>query len=133
MIHPHTFSMSLPCKCHVETVTWICNYSFNKMHARVQLPRRLRYSPFQVGKMLLHNVRLPNLLLITTLTLFTCLSSIVCIHKYPPQSHTRVYIYTDTLQSCWPCDSSSNGYRWLHFVQAYRADVAILLRLMSRS
>lgn len=31
-----------------------------------------------------------------------------------------------TLHSCWPCDSSSKGYRWLHLVQAYRADVAIL-------
>lgn len=69
---------------------------FDEMHARVQLPSRLRYSPFQVGKMLLHNVSLPNLLLITTLTLFMCLSSIVCIHKRihrPPQTHTRVYIH----------------------------------------
>lgn len=31
-----------------------------------------------------------------------------------------------TLHSCWPWDSSSKGYRWLHLVQAYRADVAIL-------
>lgn len=42
MIHPHTFSMLLPCKCHVEAVTWIFCYTFDEMHARVQLPRRLR-------------------------------------------------------------------------------------------
>jgi len=34
-----------------------------------------------------------------------------------------------SLHSCWPCDSSSKGYRWLHFVQAYRADVAILAQI----
>lgn len=41
-------------------------------------------------------------------------------------SHTRSQTHRSTLHSCWPCDSSSKGYRWLHFVQAYRADVAIL-------
>lgn len=67
---------------------------FDKMHARVQLLKRLRCSPFQVGRMLLHNVSLPNLLLITTLTLFMCLSSIVCIHKrIPPSTQTHVYIH----------------------------------------
>ena len=52
-----------------------------------------------------------------------------CIRHPRPHTHTHPV----TLHSCWPCDSSSKGYRWLHFVQAYRADVAILAELMSPS
>lgn len=32
----------------------------------------------------------------------------------PPRHRRR----RRTLHSCWPCESSSNGYRWLHLVQA---------------
>lgn len=41
-------------------------------------------------------------------------------------TYTHTHTHSQTLHSCCPCDSSSKGYRWLHFVQAYRADVAIL-------
>lgn len=80
--------------------------------------------------MLLHNLTLPNLLLIVTLTLTQCLRSRLFSVLFAA-IHDPTHTYSNTLHSCWPCDSSSKGYRWLHFVQAYRADVAILPQLMS--
>ncbi len=47
-------------------------------------------------------------------------------HTLLPQTHVNSRCMCAlTLQSCWPWDNSSNGNRWLHLVQAYRADVAI--------
>ena len=32
-----------------------------------------------------------------------------------------------TLQSCWPCDNSSNGWRLKHLLQANRAGAAVAI------